>query len=109
MKSLWDNKISILAAAGIVLGIYMSKGGMVTALVPLIRFVLPVLAILLVLKMIKNKVGGAIGGSFKKRMQEAMEEANRRQQATAGGTASAQTLDLCNSCGVYKQPGHVCK
>jgi hypothetical protein len=109
MNFLKNNFLSLFAAAGILFGIYMSKGGVAIALVPLVRVILPVLAVLMVLKLIKNKIGSAVGGGFKAKMKEAMEEMQRRQEAAGGGAANGQTLDLCSDCGVYKQPGHVCK
>jgi len=109
MKKLWDNKFSIIAAAGIFLGLYMSKGGIATAMMPLLRVLLPIVVVLIVFSLVKKKVSATLGGGLQKKMKAAMEEMQKRQQQQAAGGASQQTIDLCNKCGEYQAPGHVCK
>jgi hypothetical protein len=107
MKWMWENKFSVLAGLGIVLGLYLSKSG-IAALMPLARILIPVVAVVFVLGFLKKKFASAIGGGFQKKMQQAMEDMQARQNAAAGGGAN-KTIDLCNKCGSYKEAGHVCK
>ena len=95
-----DFKATWIALGIIVVALASSRGGL-SALMPLLRFALPFIAIVLAYKFIKGKLIGAVQDI---------------QQRGPGGAASpgrqgqepGKVIDLCPKCGKYMTGNHRC-
>ena len=102
-----ENKWSIFALGMIAGGLFLSRGGL-AVLMPLLRFALPVILFFAVLNMVKKKLlGGAAGDILRRKMADAMRQAQEHQAGNPKGTG--KVIDLCPRCGSYLAPGHRCK
>lgn len=106
MKTLLEYKWQLLALGCLVFVIMSARGG-AQVLMPLARWILPVIVMIFVLGYLKKKVmSGRIAETFRKQMEQAMQA---QQQKAGGGATANKTIDLCPKCGSYSAPGHKCK
>jgi len=87
-----------IAAGAMLIGTLGASRGGIGALLPLLRFALPALAIYLIYRAVKKRVSGVLGNTMRRSFEQA-------QQQARGGN---QVIDLCPKCGAYQQPGHRC-
>lgn len=95
MKLIMEYKWSFLALAGILCGLFLSRGGVGT-LLPLIRFLMPVIVVLVALNFLQKKVKNVATNFVAKNMGQ------------APGRPDANVIDLCPKCGSYMKAGHKC-
>lgn len=110
MGKIIEHKWQILAATLIVIGFGLSRGSASTALMPLLRFVIPVVVVYFLIRLISKKLSGAATGAFRSRIEQAMktmQEQQERARSQAGG-GSKPVIDLCPKCGSYLKAGHRC-
>lgn len=111
INKLNDYKWQLLALGLLVGGMMLSRGG-AAALVPLAKFIVPVVTFVVLFKLLKKRVMGTIGESLKKKMEEMMQ---MQQGAHPGGPGprpagkGGKVLDMCPKCGAMLAPGHRCK
>ena len=101
MKQLNEYKWSLLAIAGILMGLLLSRGGLV-ALVPLVRMLMPVIIVVLAYKFVSKKIKGVASDFVTKNMGQSGGFGN------VGSTQEQQVIDLCPKCGSYLKSGHKC-
>lgn len=107
LSKLNENKWSIFALGAILGALLMTRGGLAT-LMPLARFVLPIVIVLVIFSMLKKKLmGSGAMTSIKEKMEEAMRQAQQQQGQRPGG--GGKVIDLCPKCGTYLAAGHRCK
>jgi hypothetical protein len=104
MKKILEFKWQIVALALLGGGLALSHGGF-TTLLPAVRIIAMVVAALLVLRLIKNRVSGSLQAIVKRQMEAAGMTAGAARGAGPGG----KVIDLCPRCGTYLAPGHRCK
>lgn len=110
MKTLLEYKWQLLALGCLVFVITSARGG-AQVLMPLVRWILPLIVIVFILGYLKKKImSGRIAEAFRKQMEQAMQAQQQKSGGGGrGGNASNKTIDLCPKCGSYSSPGHKCK
>jgi len=101
MRKLWDYKFQLLVIGLLLFAIMSSRGGL-ASLMPFLRFLVPVIIVVLLFQLVKKKLMGSLGDAFKKQMEAAM-------NAQKAGGQGQKTIQLCSKCGGYATPGHRCK
>lgn len=93
-----DFKYTYIAIGIILVALASSKGGL-SALMPLVRFALPFIVLVLIYRFIKGKFVAA-----------AKDMAQRAQQGGmgSGGAQEGKVIDLCPKCGKYMTGNHRC-
>ncbi len=98
-----DYKATGIALGIIVVALATSRGGL-SALMPLLRFALPFIAIVLAYKFIKGKLIGAVQD-----MQQRGPGGQGGQSGQGmGGQGAGKVIDLCPKCGKYMTGNHRC-
>lgn len=104
MKQILEYKWSIVALGGLLAGLLLSRGGL-ASLMPLVKFILPVILVVVVFKLATKKLRVAAANFVTKNM-------NQMNQAggfgNIGNNQGKKVIDLCPKCGSYKQAGHKC-
>ena len=91
-----------VGAAGLLIGgLALSRGG-AGALVPLVRFLVPLLALWLVFRFLRQRVGASMATALRSRFEAAMRQQQERQ-------SKGPVIDLCPRCGSAVAPGHRCR
>jgi hypothetical protein len=107
-----ENMWSLLALCILGAALLTSRGGL-AALMPVMRIVVPFIAVYLIFKFIKKKLTSKFQEALKGHLgtgggpidpQKIAEILQNRSQKNQG-----QVIDLCPKCGTYLSPGHRCK
>lgn len=108
MKQILEYKWSILALAGLLAGLLLARGGM-ASLMPLVRFLIPIIVIVVVAKFASKKLRSAASDFVAKNMGQ-MGQAGGFGNVGAGqaGARGKNVIDLCPKCGSYLKAGHKC-
>ena len=108
LKKLHEYKWSVLALVFILGALLESRGGLM-ALVPVIRFLFPVLVLILLFRLIKGRLSAAFGEQLRKATEQQRETMRQQMGGGAGpGGHDGNVIDLCPKCGSYLKPGHRC-
>ncbi len=100
-----DFKYTWIALGIILVALASSKGGL-SALMPLLRFALPFIVLVLIYRFIKGKVISSM-----KDMQERVQQDGPMRGPGMGQGSSTQqgkVIDLCPKCGKYMTGNHRC-
>ena len=103
-NKLSENKWTMTALAVIFGALFLTRGGL-ASLGPLLRFVLPVLGVVLVLRMIKGRIRSAVDDAVQRQQQQMGQRMGRQPGESADQSA---VIDLCPKCGAYMKAGHRC-
>lgn len=120
-----ENKWSVSAAAFLLFGMMLARGG-AASLGPLLRIAIPVCGVVFGLRFLKGRFQSAVRMAVKDLMAQqkgsqsfgGVDAANtdRGKDARGGRTnagrsqrnEAAPVIDLCPRCGSYLKPGHLC-
>lgn len=109
MKSLVENKWSLLAL-GLLLGALMMSRGGLAMLFGLSRWLLPLALIFLAFNWAKKKFLAAAQEALRKQMgAQGMGWPPQGAGSFGKSGGERRTIDLCPQCGSYLAPGHRCK
>jgi hypothetical protein len=107
MKQLLEYKWSFVALAGLLAGLLLARGG-VASLMPLVRFLIPIVIIVVVAKFASKKLRSAASDFVAKNMGQMGQAGGFGNVGAGAGGKRQPVIDLCPKCGSYLKPGHKC-